>query len=70
MQGASHPADDRLSLCCAAHGWCEAGWAKHVCREKDGLWAVLAWLSVLAYRNKQRGGGPLGNVAKYAPGER
>ena len=21
-------------------------------REKDGLWAVLAWLSVLAYKNK------------------
>ena len=21
-------------------------------REKDGLWAVLAWLSILAYRNK------------------
>ncbi|CAK0784241.1 hypothetical protein CVIRNUC_007445 [Coccomyxa viridis] len=25
--------------------------ADHV-REKDGLWAVLAWLSILAYRNK------------------
>ena len=21
-------------------------------REKDGLWAVLAWLSILAYRNR------------------
>jgi phosphoglucomutase len=21
-------------------------------REKDGIWAVLAWLSILAYRNK------------------
>ena len=21
-------------------------------REKDGLWAVLAWLSILAYKNK------------------
>jgi len=25
-------------------------------REKDGVWAVLAWLSILAYRNKQAGG--------------
>lgn len=25
--------------------------ADHI-REKDGLWAVLAWLSILAYRNK------------------
>ena len=23
-----------------------------MCGEKDGLWAVLAWLSILAYRNK------------------
>lgn len=22
-----------------------------MCREKDGLWAVLAWLSIVAYRN-------------------
>ena len=22
-----------------------------LCREKDGLWAVLAWLSILAYKN-------------------
>ena len=21
-------------------------------REKDGIWAVLAWLSILAYKNK------------------
>lgn len=28
--------------------------ADHV-REKDGLWAVLAWLSVLAYKNKDHG---------------
>ena len=25
--------------------------ADHI-REKDGLWAVLAWMSILAYRNK------------------
>ena len=23
-----------------------------LCREKDGIWAVLAWLSILAYKNK------------------
>lgn len=23
-----------------------------ICREKDGIWAVLAWLSILAYKNK------------------
>ena len=23
-------------------------------REKDGLWAVLAWLSILAYKNKDK----------------
>ena len=22
-------------------------------REKDGIWAVLAWLSILAYKNKE-----------------
>lgn len=22
-------------------------------REKDGIWAVLAWLSILAYENKE-----------------
>ena len=26
--------------------------SNHV-REKDGMWAVLAWLSILAYRNKE-----------------
>lgn len=26
-------------------------------REKDGLWAVLAWMSVIAHRNKGDGGG-------------
>ena len=26
-------------------------------REKDGLWAVLAWLSILASKNKVRAGG-------------
>ncbi|CAK7337152.1 unnamed protein product [Dovyalis caffra] len=23
-------------------------------REKDGIWAVLAWLSIIAYRNKDK----------------
>jgi phosphoglucomutase len=31
-------------------------------REKDGIWAVLAWLSILAYRNKQAGGDKLVTV--------
>jgi phosphoglucomutase len=26
-------------------------------REKDGLWAVLAWLSILAHKNKDVPGG-------------
>ena len=26
-----------------------------MCREKDGLWAVLAWLSILAHRNGYTG---------------
>ncbi|KAK1380628.1 Phosphoglucomutase (alpha-D-glucose-1,6-bisphosphate-dependent) [Heracleum sosnowskyi] len=32
-------------------------------REKDGIWAVLAWLSILAYKNKENlGGGKLVTV--------
>ncbi|KAJ6718917.1 hypothetical protein OIU79_006727 [Salix purpurea] len=32
-------------------------------REKDGIWAVLAWLSILAYKNKENlGGGELVTV--------
>ncbi|KAL0372734.1 UNVERIFIED_CONTAM: Phosphoglucomutase, cytoplasmic [Sesamum calycinum] len=32
-------------------------------REKDGIWAVLAWLSILAYKNKDNlGGGKLVSV--------
>ena len=39
-------------------------------REKDGLWAVLAWLSILAYRSSGGAGkGNLGDkIAKFAPG--
>ncbi|KAK4363401.1 hypothetical protein RND71_018642 [Anisodus tanguticus] len=33
-------------------------------REKDGIWAILAWLSILAYRNKDKiSGGKLVSVA-------
>jgi phosphoglucomutase len=39
-----------------------------VCREKDGLWAVLAWLSILAYRNGEKKGGLGDKLAKFAPG--
>ena len=32
-------------------------------REKDGIWAVLAWLSIIAYKNKENlGGGKLVTV--------
>jgi phosphoglucomutase len=37
-------------------------------REKDGLWAVLAWLSVLAYVNKDQNRSLLETVAHAAPG--
>ncbi len=47
---------DDESVCCT--GMCSicgeesfGTGADHV-REKDGLWAVLSWLSILAYRNK------------------
>jgi phosphoglucomutase len=36
-------------------------------REKDGLWAVLAWLSILAYRNNtmtKHTGSVIGNMAQ------
>lgn len=36
-------------------------------REKDGIWAVLAWLSILAHRNKDvPAGGKLVSVADIA----
>ncbi len=37
-------------------------------REKDGLWAVLAWLSILAHANGARSKGLLQRVAQAAPG--
>ncbi len=39
----------------------------YVYREKDGLWAVLAWLSILAYRNNtmsKHTGSVIGNMAQ------
>lgn len=35
--------------------------SSHV-REKDGLWAVLAWLSIVAYVTKERGGDGVASV--------
>ncbi|CAG9464436.1 unnamed protein product [Pedinophyceae sp. YPF-701] len=40
--------DGRLSIC----GEESFGTGSDHVREKDGIWAVLAWLSILAYRNK------------------
>lgn len=40
-----------------------------VYREKDGLWAVLAWLSTLAYINKDQNRNLLEKVAHAAPGD-
>ena len=37
-------------------------------REKDGLWAVLAWLSILAHVNGARAKGLLQKVSQAAPG--
>lgn len=34
------------------------------CREKDGLWAVLAWLSILAYRNNCMNHSPGGLIGR------
>jgi phosphoglucomutase len=37
-------------------------------REEDGVWAVLAWLSILAYRNKKAGGDKLVTVEEMVTG--
>ena len=39
---------DKCSVC----GEESFGTSSDHIREKDGLWAVLSWLSILAYRNK------------------
>ena len=41
--------------------------ARFAYREKDGIWAVLAWLSILAYKNKDvPEGGKLNSVSDVA----
>ena len=37
-------------------------------REKDGLWAVLAWLSILAHVNHDSNRNLMEQIAKKAPG--
>lgn len=37
-------------------------------REKDGLWAVLAWMSVIAHRNKGDAAAPLVGVQEIVEG--
>ncbi|KAL2920574.1 Phosphoglucomutase chloroplastic [Bienertia sinuspersici] len=41
---------EQLSIC----GEESFGTGSDHIREKDGIWAVLAWLSILAYRNKEK----------------
>ncbi|EOY23030.1 Phosphoglucomutase isoform 2 [Theobroma cacao] len=42
--------DGKLSIC----GEESFGTGSDHIREKDGIWAVLAWLSIIAYRNKDK----------------
>ena len=46
---------------CNLYLFCSFAGSDHI-REKDGIWAVLAWLSILAYRNKKAGGDKLVTV--------
>ena len=48
----------RLSIC----GEESFGTGSDHIREKDGLWAVVAWLSILAYANKERPGTSVSDV--------
>lgn len=48
----------RLSIC----GEESFGTGSDHIREKDGLWAVVAWLSILALANKERAGTSVGDV--------
>ncbi|KAF6155496.1 hypothetical protein GIB67_017851 [Kingdonia uniflora] len=56
--------DEKLSIC----GEESFGTGSDHIREKDGIWAVLAWLSIIAYRNKDKRSGEklvsVGDVAK------
>ena len=48
----------RLSIC----GEESFGTGSDHVREKDGLWAVVAWLSILAYANREKPGTSVGDV--------
>ncbi|KAF6160348.1 hypothetical protein GIB67_019117 [Kingdonia uniflora] len=55
--------NEKLSIC----GEESFGTGSDHIREKDGIWAVLAWLSIIAYRNKdKRSGEKLVSVADVA----
>jgi phosphoglucomutase len=56
--------DGRCSIC----GEESFGTGSDHVREKDGLWAVLAWLSILAYVNRDGHRSLLEQVAHKAPG--
>ena len=62
------PAD--MALCtagrCSVCGEESFGTSSDHVREKDGLWAVLAWLSILAAKNKSTEGGKLVTVKDIA----
>ncbi|KAI9357320.1 hypothetical protein DFJ73DRAFT_821335 [Zopfochytrium polystomum] len=49
---------DRLSIC----GEESFGTGSNHIREKDGIWAVLAWLSILAFVNKTKPGSGLKDI--------
>lgn len=51
---------DRLSLC----GEESFGTGSDHVREKDGLWAVLAWLSILSHRRAQGGACSVAEIMK------
>eukprot|EP01027_Heterolobosea_sp_BB2_P007471 GEZU01011116.1.p1 GENE.GEZU01011116.1~~GEZU01011116.1.p1 ORF type:complete len:343 (+),score=139.32 GEZU01011116.1:979-2007(+) len=48
----------RLSIC----GEESFGTGSDHIREKDGIWAILAWLSILAYKNQNSAGGKLVSI--------
>lgn len=45
--------DNKLSIC----GEESFGTGSDHIREKDGLWAVLAWLNIIAFKNKDKADG-------------
>jgi phosphoglucomutase len=44
--------NSRLAGLCSICGEESFGTGADHIREKDGLWAVLAWMSILAYKNR------------------